>query len=114
MTTTKTTPADLAFGRNMLINIQHQTNWAEAYRRRVDQMTKDNIRENRSRAPHDYNPGDLVLINVSSDPTRPKSKPTKEGPFTIVATHPERGTVTLDRNRYLERVHIRRLIPYRV
>ena len=105
-------PAQLAFGRDMFFPVQHVANWHATHNRLLVRAQEDNRRENRGRIPHRYRVGDLVLIRRDrGNEVRPKlAKPTF-GPFRVLAVH-SNGTVTIDRRRYREVIHIRRLVPY--
>ena len=96
----------------MFFPVQHVANWHATHNRNLLRAQDDNRRENRGRVPHRYRVGDLVLIRRDrGNDVRPKlAKPTF-GPFRITAVH-SNGTVTIDRRRYQEIIHIRRLIPY--
>ncbi|OWZ21651.1 Pol Polyprotein [Phytophthora megakarya] len=57
----KASPAQLAFGRDMLVNMAHKTNWAAEHKRKMDQVRAHNRRENQGRAEWSYRPGDYVI-----------------------------------------------------
>ena len=109
--TLQASPAQLCFGRDMIMRTEFVANWHFIRNRQTQRMLKDNIRENRNRIPHHYAIGDLVLIR-NDDIKSKLSKPT-QGPFTITALHQNTSIVTIDRHGYLETISIRRLIPYR-
>lgn len=105
----KASPAQLAFGRDMLVDMAHKTNWAAEHQRKVDQVRAHNKRENQGRAEWTYRPGDHVLLRRDAG-VQGKMQPLFDGPFEVVAVQ-EHGTLTLDKGRYLEKVHIRRVRP---
>ncbi|KAE9022724.1 hypothetical protein PR002_g11906 [Phytophthora rubi] len=55
-------PAQATFGRDMLFDTAHITDWEEQYRRKVEQVAKHNNRENDKRRNWTYTPGDKVLL----------------------------------------------------
>lgn len=111
-TSLRAAPTQLVFGRDMFFPIQHVANWHATHNRNLVRAHRDNQRENRGRIPRQYRVGDLVLIRRDrTNDIRPKlAKPTF-GPFRVTAVH-SNGTVTIQRRRYSEHIHIRRLVPY--
>ena len=61
-TTTQSTPAQLVYGRDMILNIKHMANWEFIRARKQKMINKNNQRENSKRIPHEYKQGDQVLI----------------------------------------------------
>eukprot|EP00644_Phytophthora_capsici_P017717 jgi/Phyca11/128981/e_gw1.80.113.1 len=106
---TKASPAQLAFGRDMFVDIAHTTDWETAHQRKVVQVRAHNDRENRGRAEWTYRPGDKVLLRRDAD-VQSKMLRLFDGPYKIVALQ-EHGTITLDKGRYVETVSIRRVRP---
>ena len=104
-------PAQLCFGRDMIMHKQFVANWRLIRSRKTQRMLKDNIRENKNRIPRQFAVGDLVLIR-NDDIKSKLSKPT-HGPFQITALHRNKSIVTIDRNGYQETISICHLIPYR-
>ena len=108
-TSLRTSPAQLAFGQDMVIPATYLANWRHIRSRRKKSVLYDNARENKSRIDHDYNIGDYVYI-ISKDITR-KLDPAKEGPYMIIKVHTN-ATVTIQRSaRVTERINIRRVYP---
>ncbi len=72
-----------------------------------------NAKENRSRLPQQYSPGDQILILLDADERRgqPKLSVPTRGPFTITAVHTN-GTVTINRGNITETINIRRIKPF--
>ena len=56
------TPAQLVFGRDMVVNLQFAADWQAISRRKQAQVDRDNVRENSKRLAHDYTPGDQILV----------------------------------------------------
>ncbi|KAE9350653.1 hypothetical protein PF008_g6318 [Phytophthora fragariae] len=50
-------PAQAAFGRDMIADIAQKTDWAEQYQRKLDQVARNNKRENAKRRDWQYVPG---------------------------------------------------------
>jgi transposase InsO family protein len=109
--TLQASPAQLCFGRDMIMHTQFVANWHLIRSRQQQRMLKDNIRENKTRIEHQYAVGDLILIK-NDDIKSKLSKPTY-GPFPITQLHLNKSIVTIDRHGYVETISIRRLIPYR-
>jgi hypothetical protein len=106
----KYSPCHLAFNQDMLFRRAVIIDWNHIQRIRENQAIASNVRENKSRIDKQYAVGDKVLLILDADERRNKPKldrPTK-GPFTITKVY-ENGTVTINRGRYMETIHIRRL-----
>ena len=109
--TLQASPAQLCFGRDMIMRTEFVANWHFIRSRQTQRMLKDNIRENKNRIPHHYAIGELVLIR--NDEVKSKlSKPTF-GPFPIIQLSPNKSIVAIQRNGYNETISIRRLIPFK-
>jgi hypothetical protein len=107
--TLNATPAQLVFGRDMLFNITHLVDWKSISNRKQAQVDSDNLRENKGRVPHDYQPGEYVYI--VPDGINRKYEWKHEGPFRIVAVHTN-GTVDIQDGVITHRINIRRLTPH--
>ena len=66
-TTLKKTPGQLVFGRDMILNIQHEANWKYIRDRKQKLINKNNQNENSRRIPHEYKTGDLVLLKRGTE-----------------------------------------------
>ena len=110
--TMKLSPGELAFGRNMLNPFSTQINWDELLKRKQETIDRYNFKENSNRLDFDYKIGDKVLI-LNKTTFRNKLDPSTlpEGPWEIKQVHAN-GTVSIQRNDYLERMNIRRLRPF--
>ena len=107
-TTLQKTPAQLVFGRDMILNIKHVANWEHIKQRKQQLINKNNMRENSKRIPHKYQIGDKVLIKKG---TENKYETPYEGPYSILKIH-DNGTVRLQRGAISDTINIRRLTPY--
>jgi hypothetical protein len=113
-TTLQASPAQLAFGRDMILPTAYIPNWNNIRQCRQALTDQANERENGPRIPHDYQVGDHVLIKRDLAKLGKLAKPT-EGPFTItdVSSQNINGTVVIARSaNSFERINIRRLVPY--
>ena len=103
------TPAELVFGRNMLLPIQFKADWEAIRARRQRLMVENNQRENAKRLAHDYKVGDMV------SKTRPgilrKLRRKRDGPFLVTKVN-DNGTLEIRQGAITECVNIRRLTPY--
>ena len=104
------TPAQLVFGRDMIVNLRFAVDWQAISRRKQAQVDKDNLRENSKRIAHDYRPGEQVL--VVKDGIFRKLEAPYQGPFAITDVYVN-GTVRIQRSPTVtERLNIRRITPY--
>ena len=112
-TTLRASPAQLVFGRDMILPTTYLANWAAIQHRRQSLSEYDNNRENATRIPHEYRVNDRVLIRRSLDNLGKLARPTL-GPFRIVdvSSVSINGTVIIDRGNCQERINIRRLLPF--
>jgi len=60
-TTLKNTPGQLVFGRDMIFNIKHVTNWEYIRQNKQKMIEKNNKAENAKRVAHSYKEENLVL-----------------------------------------------------
>jgi len=107
-TSNNASPAQLVFQRDMLEDVEYQTNWKALHERRLKQIQQSNIRENMNRTQDEYAPGDKVYLNYVT--RHQKKLGIAQGPFMIVAIRPN-GTVVLDKGLYTEIVNIRNISP---
>ena len=108
-TTLEATPAQLVFGRDMLLPIRKIVNWATIAEKRKLEMERNNRRENAKRVRHEYQVGDKVFLNKHGPNLRKLETP-REGPYEITAVYTN-GTIHIQRGEISERVNIRRVIP---
>ena len=103
------TPGQLVFGRDMVLPIQFQADWARIKLRKQETIDKSNKQENAKRIAHTYTVGDKVLLEKPGI-IRKMSQP-RTGPFEIIKVYTN-GTVRIRRGNVTEQVNIRRLTPY--
>ena len=97
-------------GRDMFLNIPLVADWHVIARRREQLIHESLRRQNLKRRTYDYIVGQQVLKKVH-DPTKLGQR--TEGPYTIVTVHVN-GTVSIQLSpSVVERINIRRVIPYR-
>ncbi|KAG3078613.1 hypothetical protein PI125_g20932 [Phytophthora idaei] len=106
---TNASPSQQAFGRDMIFDMKHETNWVNEHRRKIEQIKKNNIRENNKRVNWEYRPADKVLLRRDAG-AQGKALPLFDGPYEVIAVQ-DSGTLTLDKGRYIEKVNLRRVRP---
>jgi len=84
-TTLKATPAQLVFGRDMVLPISFEADWEAMRAAKQKQIHEDNIKENKKRIRHEYKPGDEILVLDPITKKRKLARPT-EGPFVVIRT----------------------------
>jgi len=109
-TTLKATPAQLVFGRDMILPIKFKADWAAIEQTRQKEISRNNKRENASRMNHQYKVGDKILLKKPGMNLRKLETP-RTGPHTVTAVFTN-GTIRIQRNNVSERVNIRRVCPY--
>jgi hypothetical protein len=107
-TTLQSTPGQLIFGRDMILNVKHEANWEFIRARKQKIIHKNNQAENAKRTPHKYSVGDKVLLKRG---TENKYEAPYEGPYTILKIN-DNGTVRLKVKNVEDTYNIRRLIPF--
>ena len=107
--TLKKTPGQLVFGRDMILNIQHQADWEYIKQRKQNKINENNKRENSKRKPHTYRVGDKVLLRKG---TENKYESPYSGPHEILQVN-DNGTVRMTVNIVTDIYNIRRIKPYK-
>jgi hypothetical protein len=108
-TTLKATPAQLVFGRDSLLNIKFEANWAFIKERKQKLINKNNEKENSSRIAYEYKIQDKVWLKNLME-SKFSEEPWK-GPFSIVKVN-DNGTVCLKMGKVTDTVNIRNIKPY--
>ena len=108
-TTLQASPAQLVFGRDMLLPITFQVDWATIHQRKQDEMNRNNERENKNRLAHNYKVGDKVLLKFPKK--QRKHRKIREGPYTIERVNTN-GTIRIRRGHISDLVNIRRVTPF--
>ena len=106
-TTLNATPAQLVYGRDMLLPMKFVADWTRIQQSKQDQIHQSNVRENSKQIPHQYQVGDQVLIQrpgISNKLSTPH-----HGPYPIVQVHTN-GTVNICNRPVQQQINI--LTPY--
>ena len=112
-TTLKASPAQLVFGRDMIMLTTYLANWAAIQHRKQEVTNAANKQENKHRIPHEYHVGDKILICKQIDKLGKLQCPT-QGPFIIVEVQdlPFNGTVVINKGSYKEKINILCILPF--
>ena len=101
----------MAFGRDMVLPIDFETDWNEITRREQKRIDENCRRENKKRIEHACEEGDQVLLKAPKKTFR-KSETQWRGPCRAVKHH-DNGTVAIQKSPCVaENVSIRRLDPF--
>ena len=108
-TTLQATPGQLIFGRDMVLNVQHLTDWTAIKARKQQIIRKNNRIENSKRISHHYQVGDLVMLenNRANKYEQPYCRP-----YRITQVNMN-GTVHLKINAVMDTVNIRCIHPFK-
>jgi hypothetical protein len=95
-------PGQLVFGRDMVLNVHHLTDWTAIKTRKHQIIHKNNRIKDSKQIPHHYQVGDLVMLenNRANKYEQPYSRPYH---ITQVNTN---GTVHLKINAVMDTVNI--------
>ena len=110
-TTLEATPSQLVFGRDAILPIQHQADWSYIKNKKQKLINSNNVRENKSRIPYEYQIGDLILLSRNKRSKHGERE--KNGPYPIVQVN-NNGTVRYNKGRYTDVINIRQCEPYHV
>ena len=108
---TKYSPANMALGRDIILNQEVQVNWETIKKYRESKAQVDNIRENAKLKEYVYEEGMKCWIVKNKFERKSKLDKPAEGPFKILKVY-QNGNVRLNRNVYEETINIRRLKPF--
>jgi hypothetical protein len=102
-------PGQLVFGRDMILNVQHLTDWTGIKACKQQIICKNNRIENSKQIPHHYQVGDLVMLenNSANKYEQPYSRP-----YRITQVNMN-GTVRLKINAVTDTVNIRCIHPFK-
>ena len=109
-TTLQATPSQLVFGRDSMLNITHDTNWKLIKERKQKLIRAGNVRENRTRIPHDYKIGDKVLIK--NEQSTKYGNTAYSGPYTVMSVN-NNGTLQVRKGIVSDTFNIRNVHPYK-
>ena len=108
-TTLEATPTQLVFGRDAILPIQYQPDWNRIKDNKRKRIEMNNSKENKSRIPHEYKVGDMIL--VSRNKRSKHGEREKDGPYPIVQVN-NNGTVRYDKGTYSDIINIRKCEPF--
>ena len=109
-TTLGSSPGALVFNRDMFLNIPLMADWHAITTKREHVINENLRRMNKKRRRHDYIVGQKVF-KLLIDPTKLGER--TMGPYKIDRVHVN-GTLTIElRPGVLERISIRRIMPFR-
>ena len=91
-TTTRATPAQLVFGRDMVQNIRFEADWQFIKNRRQHVCRQNNKKENAKRVEYTYRVGEQV--KVLHNKNRKHGEPRYKGPYDVTKVY-DNGTVQL-------------------
>jgi hypothetical protein len=91
-TTTRAIPMQLVFGGSALLNISFEANWQYIKERKQRRIVQNNRKENSKLIPHEYKPGDEVMICLN--PSSKHGKAQFESPNTVACVN-DNDTVQL-------------------
>lgn len=108
-TTTQSTPAQLVFGRDAILNTRFEANWKFIRERKLKRILKNNAAENKTRVPHEYRVGQQVMIK--NPQSRKYGVNPYSGPHTIVHCN-DNGTIRVRQGAVERTWNVRMLHPY--
>ena len=108
-TTLQSSPMQLVFGRDAILNVRHTADWDHIKARRQKIINVNNQRENRTRRDHAYNVGDKILIKARKSM---KHAMEYDGPFEITQVNNDNGTVRFQKGIVNDVVIIRGIKPF--
>lgn len=101
--TTKCTPAQLVFNKDLIMRTNMEANVELVLQGREKAVTQNNARENKRRLVHEYKVGQKVLI--LSGGLDPKLK-LHQGPYEIKSVNKSNGTLHIRRKGYIEPIKL--------
>ena len=105
-----TSPGNLVFRRDMFIDLPLVADLIDIQQRRQLRIDENLRRQNAMRREHHYQAGQQVLVKTVNPS---KLEPRTHGPYPIITTYTN-GTVDIARAPHVvERLNIRRLVPFR-
>ena len=108
-TTTNATPMQLVFGRDVILNVKFNADWALIKERKQTMIYKNNERENAKQKTHTYEIGDEIVFE--SDNATKYGKNPFSGPHKILQVN-DNGTLRIQRGRVINTINIRLARPY--
>ena len=111
---TRHSPGQLAFGRDMIMQLHLNIAWNDILHRKYQAMLKANANENKGRVPHRCKVGDKVFaLHDKTSHMRPrKLSDPREGPYRTIKVFKHGNAVRINRNRTKEIFPITRIKPH--
>jgi hypothetical protein len=109
-TTLEATPAQLVFGRDMILPVVYRADWTRIAEKKKRRIEENNSRENAKRIKHTYEKGDKVLLE-NPEKIGKLARNKYLGPYEILEVY-SNGTIRIQRGRVKETINIRRAHPY--
>jgi hypothetical protein len=105
----RSTPAQLVFGWDSILNTNFEANWAFIQQRKQEIIARTNKRENASRIKYTYTSNDKVMHKNVMD-SKLSEDPWK-GPYIIVTVN-DNGTVRLQMGKVTDTLNICNIKPF--
>jgi hypothetical protein len=102
-------PAELEFGRHMLLPVKFTADWQAIQAKRQRRIEDSNARENASRIEHEYKIGDLIMKARPGKLAKLRRK--RDGPYAVTHVYTN-GTLRIRKGVVAERISVRRVSPY--
>ena len=93
----------------MLFNLSFTTNFKDLLNKKQIASDLNVDRENHKRVKYDYKVNDLILLDRGT--LQRKLVPKPDGPYQVIRVY-SNGTLKIRKGIYVQRVSIRRCIPY--
>eukprot|EP00957_Ditylum_brightwellii_P067500 5124600-Ditylum_brightwellii.AAC.1 len=105
----QSTPMQLVFGREAILNVNHEVDWSHIKQRREDLIRKNNEQENKKMKTHNYQIGDNVLL--TGNRATKYGTNAYNGPYSIAQIN-SNGKVKIRMNRVTDVVSLRNIKSY--
>jgi hypothetical protein len=102
-------PAQIVFRRDMLFDLSFTTEHYEIKKSKQEASDANTHKENSKRINHEYKVNDQVLLD--RDILQRKLIPKRDGPYQVVQVY-SNGTLKIRKGIYVQRMSIRRCVPY--
>jgi hypothetical protein len=93
----------------MILPMPYEADWELIKSRRQAEINRSNAKENKTRVPHEYKPGDKVMYTIPRRQSKLRSPRT--GPHEVVQVN-SNGTLLIKRGAVTETVNMRLITPF--
>ena len=107
-TTLRSSPMQLVFGRNAILNIKHVTNWEHICHKKEAHINKNNIRKNSCRIAYEYTLSQKILLKCKK---ASKHEQELKGPDEITDVD-DNGTDQFQKGKVNDVTNICRIKPF--